>query len=91
MNLQHSNIFKALPDQNRLKILDSICQNDCECTVSEIAKCCEVDFSVVSRHLKVLRDAGILQANKKGQKVIHHVNRKEIADMLREVANRIEK
>ena len=90
MNIKHSSIFKALSDQNRLKILDNICQNDCECTVSEIAKCCDIDFSVVSRHLKVLRDAGILQAQKKGQKVIHHVNRKEVVTLLRSVADRIE-
>lgn len=90
MALIHSNVFKALSDPNRLKILDNLCQNDCESTVGDIAKCCDVDFSVVSRHLKILRDAGILQSNKKGQSVHHHINRKEVVELLRNVANRIE-
>ena len=86
----HCELFKSLSDPNRLKILDRLCAEKCECTVTEVAECCNIDMSVVSRHLKILKEAGIISAQKKGKSVYYQVNRKEVASFLRSVADRIE-
>jgi ArsR family transcriptional regulator len=70
-------IFKALSDPNRLAILQMLrdaCGGECRFeegelgkTVSEIAGCCEVGLSTVSHHLKELRQAGLIDCEKRGQ------------------------
>ena len=70
-------IFKALSDPNRLAILQMLrdeCGGECRFeagdggkTVSEIAGCCQVGLSTVSHHLKELRQAGLIDCEKRGQ------------------------
>ena len=60
------------------------------CTVSEAAECCPVNISVVSRHLAMLRDAGILHAQKRGREVYYSVRYPELAATLRAIADAIE-
>jgi len=59
-------------------------------TVSEIADCCEIDISVVSRHLAILRDAGVLSARKCGKNVYYSVRYEELATTLRALADAFE-
>tara|TARA_R110002074_G_C12153564_1_gene630453 strand:+ start:126 stop:407 length:282 start_codon:yes stop_codon:yes gene_type:complete len=84
-------VFKALSDPNRMKILNNLCSKDCPCNVGEVACCCTVDLSVVSRHLSILKNAGIVSAEKRGKEVFYHVNRSEVAALLRQTAENIEK
>lgn len=84
-------VFKALADPNRIKILNKLCSKDCACNVGEVACCCTVDLSVVSRHLSILKNAGIISAEKRGKQVFYRVNRKEVAALLRQTADNIEK
>lgn len=84
-------MFKALGDPNRMKILNNLCSRDCPCNVGEVACCCTVDLSVVSRHLSILKNAGIISATKRGKEVFYHVNRSEVAGKLRQIADLIEK
>ena len=65
--------FRALCDPNRVAILVRLARCGGPSTVSEIAACCPTDVSVVSRHLGMLRDAGILAADKRGKKVYYSV------------------
>lgn len=37
--------------------------------MSEVAECCDVEFSVVNKHMKVLAAAGVLAAEKQGRVV----------------------
>ena len=70
-------IFKALSDPNRLAILQMLrdeCGGECRFeagdggkTVSDIASCCQVGLSTVSHHLKELRQAGLIDCEKRGQ------------------------
>ena len=62
-------LFKALADRNRLRVLACLIKCGRACSASEVAACCDVDFSVVNRHLKVLADAGVLDAEKQGRTV----------------------
>ena len=82
--------FKALSDPNRIGILTRLTECCGACTVSEIAECCPVDVSVVSRHLAMLRDAGILEARKAGKEVHYSVRYSALADSLRQIADAID-
>ncbi|MBC76006.1 MAG: hypothetical protein CME64_08310 [Halobacteriovoraceae bacterium] len=70
-------IFKTLSNPIRLTMLEHIatCENSChKHNISELAKLCEVDFSVVSRHLKALKDANILSSTKHKNDVLYTVS-----------------
>lgn len=88
--LMDPKLFKALSDPNRIALLARLAQSPCECTVSEVADCCPVSFSVVSRHLATLRDAGILESRKQGKEVYHSVRLPELVSALRNLADAIE-
>ncbi len=83
-------LFKALSDQNRISLLVGLAQCGAPCSVSQIAECCPVDFSVVSRHLAILRDAGILEAQKQGKEVYYSVRFQNLVGTLRTIADAIE-
>ena len=83
-------LFKALSDRNRISLLVGLTQCGTPCSVSQIAECCPVDFSVVSRHLAILRDAGILEARKQGKEVYYSVRFSSLVGTLRTIADAIE-
>jgi len=82
--------FKALCDPNRIAILTRLSECCAPTTVSKVAECCPVDISVVSRHLSMLKDAGILDAEKRGKEVYYSVRYTKLAGVLREMADAIE-
>ncbi|MEM6999764.1 MAG: hypothetical protein AAF529_03190 [Pseudomonadota bacterium] len=49
-----------------------------------------MDASVASRHLKVLAQEGVVQIEKKGRERIYSLNREDIAQKLRALADLIE-
>jgi DNA-binding transcriptional ArsR family regulator len=82
--------FKALSDPNRIALLVFLAQSGKEQTVSEMSCCCPIDLSVVSRHLGVLRDAGILEAQKRGREVYYRVRVDKLTTLLRNLADALE-
>ena len=82
--------FRALGDNNRLALLVQLAGCRKPCTVSELAVCCPVDLSVVSRHLATLRDAGLVVAAKRGKEVYYSVLHGAVADTLRSIADAID-
>lgn len=82
--------FKALSDPTRVTILARLARLCRPATVGEIAGCCPTDLSVVSRHLAILREAGILESEKRGREVYHRVRYSEMAGVLRGIAGAIE-
>jgi DNA-binding transcriptional ArsR family regulator len=89
--LLRADLFRALGDPNRLSILSWLATGG-EATVSEIATggCCSISMSVVSRHLKALREAGILKARKRGKEVLYTVQIQPLVDRLRAIADALE-
>ena len=55
--------------------------------MTEVAECCSVDFSVVSRHLALLAEAGVLESRKDGRTMFYAVRYEQIADSLRTLAD----
>jgi ArsR family transcriptional regulator len=83
-------LFKSLCDPTRLKLLACLTKCGRACTVTELAECCSVDFSVVSRHLATLEEAGVLESAKEGRTVFYMVRYRQLAETLRELADAIE-
>jgi DNA-binding transcriptional ArsR family regulator len=82
--------FRALGDPNRLAILVALSDGGRERTVSTLAGCCPVDLSVVSRHLRTLREAGVVEARKQGKEVFYRVRFDTVVAMLRSLADALE-
>jgi DNA-binding transcriptional ArsR family regulator len=68
-----ADLFKALGDPTRLHLLACLAGCCGPCSVSQVAACCDVDLSVVSRHLKHLEAAGVLTSRKEGKNVLYTV------------------
>jgi ArsR family transcriptional regulator len=72
--------FRALGDETRLTILSYLLEhNYCAC---DFAPLTERDQTTVSKHLKVLFEAGILKYEKRGRNIIYSIRNEEIREML---------
>ena len=83
-------LFKALSDPRRLALLIRLAESGEACTVSAIADGAGVDLSVVSRHLAILRDAGVIRCEKQGKEVRCVVQTGALASILRDLASALE-
>ena len=63
-------IFKALADEGRLRILRSVDQ--AELSVAELVQALEMPQSTVSRHLKPMREAGLVASRREGTSVFYN-------------------
>jgi ArsR family transcriptional regulator len=82
-------LFRALADPNRIALVAWLGMQRAPKTVSEIVEsgCCQVDFSVVSRHLRVLRDAGAVESERDGREVRYRLVPTSLAQTLRRIAD----
>ena len=72
--------FKALGDETRLTIISYLLEHSyCACDFSSLTK---KDQTTVSKHLKVLVEAGILKYEKQGRNIIYSIKSKEIECLL---------
>jgi ArsR family transcriptional regulator len=83
-------LFKALCDPSRLAVLVELAACKPPCTVGRIAECCPTDVSVVSRHLAMLRSAGVVEAHRSGKEVHYELSTSRLAETLRSIADAIE-
>jgi DNA-binding transcriptional ArsR family regulator len=73
-------ILKALGHPTRLYIVEELAGGEkCVCQFVEVI---DADFSTVSKHLSVLKEAGIVQDRKKGQMVIYSLKVPCIIDFI---------
>jgi len=60
-------IAKALAHPSRMRMLDALAQRDlCVCELTELVG---ADQSTVSKHLAVLRDAGVVEMRRQGVQI----------------------
>ncbi len=72
--------FKALADGTRLTILSYLLEHGyCACDFSSLT---EKDQSTVSKHLKVLVEAGILKFEKRGRNIIYTIRDEKTRNLL---------
>lgn len=82
MNLEkRTQVFKALGNKARLKMVDALGGGElCVCDLVDVAK---LRWPTVSRHLSVLKAAGIVSDEKRGKQVFYRLSLCCIADMNR--------
>ena len=83
-------LFKALADPTRLSLLVRLAEAGSPATVSQLADGSGVDMSVVSRHLAVLREAGIIACTRQGKEVYCRMHATAVTQILRDLAAALE-
>lgn len=83
-------VFRALGDSVRLALVARLANSAQPLTVTEVSSCCGVHFSGVSRHLKILRAAGIVTAEKDGREVRYTLEGEALAATLRAIADALD-
>jgi len=80
-------LFKALCDPMRISIIANLASRSGSSSVGDLTECCGIDFSGVSRHLKILRDAGIVTSEKSGREVLYSLRTEELSQTLHNIAD----
>lgn len=80
-------LLRALCDPTRARLLSCLAACGRACSVTEIAACCSVDFSVVSRHLSLLDRAGVVESSRRGREVLYRVRYASVSTALRALAD----
>ncbi len=78
--ITYARIFKAMSDENRLKILDYLLEKDCN--ASELLEKMDFGQSTLSHHMHLLLDAGVVEAKKNGKWTIYHLNKEGYEKMM---------
>lgn len=73
-------IFRALASEPRRRILNHLAGGPM--TVSEIADKFDMAMPSISKHLAVLRDAGLVKEQKRGQFTLYHLVANSLANTL---------
>ena len=76
--------FKALADPTRREILKMLRKGPC--TSGEIAGRFPTAWATISRHLAVLRDAGLILSERNGQQIIYELNTTVFEDVVNYLA-----
>jgi ArsR family transcriptional regulator, nickel/cobalt-responsive transcriptional repressor len=63
--------LRALGDATRLAVLQALLQHPHR--VGDLQAALQIEQSLLSHHLKILRDAGLVEANRDGKSVVYRV------------------
>lgn len=66
-------LLKALADPTRLRILSLLSRHAGDISVFEIVECFTLEQPTISHHLRILRDAGLVDCRKKGLWAYYYV------------------
>ena len=68
---------KAIADETRQKIMSICCCS--QITVSEIVEQLDISQPTVSHHLKILKYAGLVNAERRGKETYYSLNQEQLA------------
>jgi len=78
-------LLKVLADENRLKILSCLAKKAmCVCQLTE---CLGIPQNLMSHHLKVLRDAGLINAKRRSRWIYYSMKAMGINELLGQIEN----
>jgi ArsR family transcriptional regulator, arsenate/arsenite/antimonite-responsive transcriptional repressor len=80
MTIPSNSAFRALADQTRREILSML--RGGPRTSGEIASQFDSSWPTISRHLSVLREAGLVIAARKGQEIYYELNTSVFQDLV---------
>jgi DNA-binding transcriptional ArsR family regulator len=75
-----NDVFRALSDPTRREILELLRSGPR--TSGEIADKFSTSWPTISRHLSVLKDAGLILAERNGQQVVYELNTTVFQDLV---------
>jgi len=75
-----NNLFKALNDETRREILELLKVKDMN--AGEIANAFNISKPSISHHLDILKRAGLITGEKKGQFIIYSLNTSILEDLI---------
>ena len=81
--------FAALADPTRLAIVRELAGADTVCAC-DFTSCCDVRQPTVSHHLRVLREAGVIESERRGTWIYYRLT-PAAADRLRAFATELER
>lgn len=73
-------IIKAMSHPSRLFIIEELSRH--ECCVNELTEMIGADTSTVSKHLSVLKNAGLVTDEKRGNSIFYHLRCPCIMDFM---------
>jgi len=82
-------LLKALAEPTRARLLSCLLKCGRPCSVTEVAACCSIDFSMVARHLATMARAGLLSSQKKGRTVCYAADGSALAARFYDLADAI--
>lgn len=71
-------VLKALADPTRLRLLSLLHQHEGTLCVFELTACFPLEQPTISHHLRILRDAGLINCHKKGLWAYYYVCREAL-------------
>ncbi|WP_440603513.1 ArsR/SmtB family transcription factor [Bacillus sp. GB_SG_008] len=74
-----TSLFEVIAEENRRKIIDLIRKRPR--SVGELVECTQLSQPGVSKHLRKLREAGLVIIIKDAQKNIYHLNAEPLAEI----------
>lgn len=83
-----SKVYTALGDEHRQRILLTFEPGE-RLNVGQIVEVSTLSRSAVSHHLKILREAGVLQSRKEGKEVYFWINKDFVIDAMATVVDYI--
>ena len=84
-----SRVFTALGDEHRQRILLTFEPGE-RLNVGQIADVSTLSRSAVSHHLKILREAGVLESRKEGKEIYFWINKAFLREVLTNVLDYID-
>lgn len=75
-------IFRVLGNESRLRLLILLGEEDR--SVSALAKAADMSQPLASQQLRTLRDAGLLDADRRGKEVIYRISDHHIEHVVRD-------
>ena len=84
---EEAEVFKALGHPTRLWIVKQLADGQEHC-VCEFVDAIGVQFATISQHLTILRQAGIVESDKRGQSVFYRLRCPCILDVVTCIQNR---
>jgi DNA-binding transcriptional ArsR family regulator len=85
-----SKVFAALGDEHRQRILLTFEPGEC-LNIGEIVTVSTLSRTAVSHHLRILREAGVLQSRKEGKEVYFWINKDFLVGAMETVTGYIRK
>ena len=84
-----SNFFKALSEPARIEVM-LVMAGLGEADVSSISNQMEQDGSVISRHLKLMAEAGVVRCQKSGRHKLYRLNGPSIIEKLKALTSSLQ-